>query len=184
MLKSIAAASPRLKARIAGVLYLFSLITAACTELFLHGKWNFVGGYIAIAGMAALTLLFYDIFKPVNRHLSFLAASFNFVALTFEALRWQPQGVNVALVCTGFYCIVIGYLMFKSKFLPQMLGVLMAFAGLAWLTFVSTRLANNLSPYNVASGILGEISVFVWLLAAGVNVERWQQQASAAGHWR
>jgi hypothetical protein len=35
--------------------------------------------------MIAVTLLFYDIFKPVNRRLSLLAASFNFVALTLEA---------------------------------------------------------------------------------------------------
>ena len=77
MMKRIAEASPRFKARIAGALYFFSLVTAAFTELFVRGRLNFAGGYIAIAGMVAVTLLFYDIFKPVNRGLSLLAASFN-----------------------------------------------------------------------------------------------------------
>jgi hypothetical protein len=36
-------------------------------------------------------------------------ASFNFVGLTFEALRWNPQGVDIALVFHGFYCLVVSY---------------------------------------------------------------------------
>lgn len=91
-MERIAEASPRFKVRIAGVLSLLSLVTAACTELFVRGKLNIAGGLIAIAGMVGVTLLLYGIFKPVNKSLSLLAACFNFVALTFEALRWQPQG--------------------------------------------------------------------------------------------
>jgi len=74
---------------------------------------------------------------------------------------------------------VIGYLIFKSTFLPRILGALMAFAGLAWLTFLSTRLTNYLSPYNLASAILAELSVMLWFLVMGVNVQRWKEQASA-----
>jgi len=60
----------------------------------------------------------------------------------------------------------------------------MAFAGLGWVTFLSAPLANHLSPYNLASGILGEGLVMLWLLVMGVNVERWKEQASAAGERR
>jgi hypothetical protein len=130
MMERIAEASPRFKARIAGALYLFSLLTATFTELVVHGRLNIAGGLIAVVAMVAVTLLLYDIFKPVNRGLSLLAASFNFVGLAFEALRLQPQGVNVAIVFTGFYCLLIGYLIFTSTFLPRILGALMAFAGL------------------------------------------------------
>ena len=133
--------------------------------------------------MIAVTLLFYDIFKPVNRRLSLLAASFNLVGLTFEVLQLQPQGVNIAMVFHGFYWLLIGYLIFRSTFLPRILGVLMAFAGLGWLTFLSPPLTNYLSPYNLASGLLGEGSVMLWLLVFGVNVQRWKEQASAAGDW-
>jgi Domain of unknown function (DUF4386) len=180
MMKRIAEASPRFKARMAGALNFFSLLTAGFTEIFVRGRLNFVRGYIAISGMVVVTLLLYDIFKPVHRGLSLLAGSFAFVGLTFEALRLQPQGVNIALVFHGFYCMLIGYLIFKSIFLPRVLGVLMAFAGLAWLTFLSNPLVNYLSPYNLASGLLGDVSVFLWLLVIGVNVQRWKEQASAA----
>jgi hypothetical protein len=63
MMKRIAEASPRFKARMAGVLYFFSLLTAGLTEAFVRGRLNYIGGYIAIAGMAAMTLLLYDMFN-------------------------------------------------------------------------------------------------------------------------
>ncbi len=180
MMERIAEVSPRFKARMAGALNLFSLLTAGLTETFIRGRLNFVGGYIAISSMAVVTLLLYGIFKPVNRGLSLLAASFAFVGLTFEALRWQPQGVNIAIVVHGFYCLLIGYLVFRSTFLPRILGALMAFAGLGWLTYLSLPLVNHLSPYNLASAILAELSLMLWLLVLGVNVQRWREQASAA----
>ena len=180
MIKRIGEMSPRFKARLAGVLCLFSLLTAGFTETFVRGRLNFAGGYIAIASMVVVTVLYYDIFKPVNRGLSLLAASLAFVALTLEALRLQPHGLNIAMVFHGFYCMLVGYLIFRSTFLPRILGGLMAFAGLGWLTYLSNPLVNHLSPYNLASGLLGEASVFLWLLVKGVNVQRWKEQASAA----
>src|SRR5580700_5607392 len=164
--------SPRFGARIAGALYLLSVVTAACTELFFRGRLNVAGGLVANAGMAAVTLILYTIFKPVNKRLALLAVFFNFVGLTFEALRLNPRGVDVALVFTGFYCLLIGYLIFRSTFVPRILGALMAFAGLGWV--------NYLSPYNLASALLAEASVFLWLLAMGVNAQRWKEQANAA----
>jgi hypothetical protein len=43
MMKRIAEASPRFKARIAGLLYFFSLLTAGLTETFVRGRLNYVG---------------------------------------------------------------------------------------------------------------------------------------------
>ena len=60
--------------------------------------------------------------------------------------------------------------------LPRILGVLMA---LGWPTFLSPPLAHYLSPYVLLSGI-GEAALGVWLLVAGVNAERWKEQARAA----
>jgi Domain of unknown function (DUF4386) len=179
-MERIAETSPSFKARMAAVLYFFSLLTAGFTETFAHGRLNYVGGYVAIAGMVAVTLISYDIFKPVNRSLSLLAVFFAFVGLAFEVFRWQPQGLNLDLVFHGIYCILIGYLIFRSTFLPRVLGPLMAFAGLAWLTYLSNSLVKHLSPYNLASGLLGDVSLFLWLLVMGVNVQRWREQADAA----
>jgi len=174
-------ASPRSKARIAGAIYVLSVLTAAFTEMFGRGGLNVAGGLIAVSGMIAVTLLFYGVLSPVNRSLCLLAASFNLVGLAFEALRLQPQGVNIAIVFDGFYCILIGYLVFTSAVLPRILGALMVLGGLGWLTFLSSPLANYLSPYNLAFGLLGEGSVCLWILLIGVNVRRWNEQASSAG---
>jgi hypothetical protein len=179
MLQRIAKASPRFKARVAGALYVLSFLTAAFTELLARGGLNFAGGLIAVLGMVVVTLLFYDIFKPVNRNLSLLAAFFGLVGLTFEALRLQPRGVNVAIVFAGFYCLLIGYLIFSATFLPRALGALMTLAGLAWLTWLSNPLVKHLSPYNLAAGALAELLVFLWLLVMGLNAQRWSDLASA-----
>ena len=179
MMERIAEASPRFKGRIAGALYLLSVLMAAFTELFVRGPLNIAGGLIAVTGMVAATLLFYDIFKPANRSLSLLAAFFGLVGLTFEALRLQPRGVNIAIVFSGLYCLLIGYLIFRSTFLPRVLAVLMAFAGLGWLSFLSPPLAHHLAPYNLACGLLGEGSVMVWLLVIGLNAQRWNELAAA-----
>src|ERR1700722_9062708 len=184
MMKRIAEASPRLKARIAGGLFLLLLLTATFTEFVVRGRLSFAAdlaaGAIEASCMIAVTLLFYDIFRPVNRGLSLLAASFNFVALTFELLQFLPRGVNIGLAFHGFYWILIGYLIFRSTFLPRILGAT-AIAGLCWLTFLSPRLTKYLTPYNLASAFLLEGLVMLWLLVMGVNVQRWKEQAGAAG---
>ena len=79
VMKRFAEASPRFKARIAGALYWLSVLIASFSELALRGSLNIAGGLIAVLGMAAMTLLLYDIFKPVNRNLSLFAAFFSLV---------------------------------------------------------------------------------------------------------
>jgi hypothetical protein len=80
MMKRIAEASPRFKARIAGVLSLLSLLAAVFGE-FIVRRFEIGADLVAVSGNIVVTLLLYDIFKPVNRRLSLLAASFNLVGL-------------------------------------------------------------------------------------------------------
>jgi hypothetical protein len=56
----------------------------------------------------------------------------------------------------------------------------MVIAGLGWVTYLSPVLAHEESPYNLASGLLGEGLVMLWLLVMGVNAERWREQADGA----
>ena len=170
-------ASPRFRARVAGGIYIFSLVTAAAGETLLHGWLNHAVGYIAIVGMVAVTLLLYTIFRPVNRNVALIAAAINLAGLVFEALRLNPRGVDIALVLAGVSCLLAGYLIFRSSFLPHILGALMALAGLCWITYLSPPLADYLSPWNVAVGVLAEVLVYLWLLVKGVNEQRWKEQA-------
>jgi hypothetical protein len=180
MMERIAEASPRLKARMAGLFYLLAILTGVFAVFIVHGRLGFVAELIAGACNIAVTLLLYGIFRPVNRSLSLLAAFFGLVVSIIGALEWHPQGVDIGLISLGFYCLLIGYLIFRSIFLPRILGALMVFAGLGWLASLLPPLANHLSPYIFAPGILGEVSLTLWLLVKGVNVQRWNEQASAA----
>jgi len=140
-----------------------------------HNK-AYTAGLLEIAGMVAVTFLLYAIFKFVNRSLALLAASLNLAAMIFEAQSVNPHGQDVGLVIHGVSFIVFGYLIFKSTFLPRVLGVLMAIAGLGWLTYLTTPFRN----YNLTICLVGEASVMLWLLVMGVNEQRWKEQASEA----
>jgi hypothetical protein len=88
------------------------------------------------------------------------------------------------MVFFGIYCVLIGYLIFRSTFLPRIVGALMACAGLGYLTLLYAPHADYLHPYNLAPGALGEPSLMLWLPIVGVNVERWKERASSIGEWR
>jgi hypothetical protein len=174
-----AEASTQFKARIAGVFYLLTFVTGIYALVFVSGR--LVANLIATVCYVAVTLLFYDLFKPVNKGVSLLAAFFSLagcVTGTQSLFHLATIPIN-NLVFFGFYCLLIGYLILRSTFLPRTLGALMALGGLGWLTFLSPELAKSLSPYNLAPGILGEGALTVWLLVFGVNVQRWNEQAHA-----
>jgi hypothetical protein len=176
-------ASPSIKAtrnaRIAGALYVLSVATAVIAEFFARGRFGLAGVFIPVFGYAAVTLLLYEIFRPVRRSAALLAAACGLVGLILEALQWQPGHVNVAMVLHGGYCLLIGYLMMRSSFLPRVFGASMIFAGLLWLLYLSPALAKEMSPYNTALGLLGEALPMLWLLAMGVRVEAQDAPARA-----
>ena len=103
-------------------------------------------------------------------------------ALALLFLRLHVQSTSVELVFFAFYDLLIGYLIFRSAFLPRMLGVLMALAGLGWLSFLSPPLVTALSPDIQILGFLAEFVLLLWLLIKGVNVQRWQEQAGTTGN--
>jgi Domain of unknown function (DUF4386) len=102
-------------------------------------------------------------------------------ALAQQLLDLNAQAGYIALVFFGVFQLLIGYLIFRSTFLPRILGALIALGGLGWLTFLSPPLATSLLTYLMVLGILAEVPLMLWLLVMGVNGERWNEQARAAG---
>jgi Domain of unknown function (DUF4386) len=101
--------------------------------------------------------------------------------LALLLLNLGVQVGDIALVFAGPFQLLIGYLIFRSTYLPRMLGVLVALAGVGWLLFLWPPLANSLLTYLEILGILGELPLMLWLLVMGVNAQRWQEQTSAVG---
>jgi hypothetical protein len=99
-------------------------------------------------------------------------------ALALLFLNLNAQVGSIALVFDGLFLFLIGYLIFRSTFLPRILGALVAFAGLGWLSFLSPPLANSLYTYIQVLGVLAEASLMLWLLVMGVNGQRWIERAS------
>jgi hypothetical protein len=102
-------------------------------------------------------------------------------ALAQLLLDLNAQAGYIALVFFGVFQLLIGSLIFRSTFLPRILGALIALGGLGWLTFLSPPLATSLLTYLMVLGILAEVPLMLWLLVMGVNAERWNEQARAAG---
>ncbi len=173
------------RARITGVVYLFYFLTAILGQAFVSRKLDTLGDAVNLSAYGLyilLTLLFYFLFKPVNRSLSLVAAFFSLVGCTVSILdlfHRAPAHVS-ALPFFGFYCLLIGALIYKSTFLPRFLGWLMVFAGIGWLAFLFPPVAEHLSLYIEILGILAEASLMLWLLLIGVNVPRWKKLADAA----
>ncbi len=216
--------STPLKARIAGLLYLLTIVTGILAQFLGNGlvvsgdptataanilghetqfRLAFVADFVMTASYIAVTGLFYEIFKPVNRSLSLIAALFSIVgcaalacsllfylavpvalaggsnfaafqanelqALATLLLKLNARAYDVALVFFGPYCLLLGWLIFKSGFLPRVLGLLMALAGLGWVTFVWPPLSSSLSPFNSLPGLIGEGSLALWLAIRGVG---------------
>jgi hypothetical protein len=186
MMKRIAEASKPPRGRITGAVYLLYFLTAIFAQ-FLVGRtlvlYSDTANLIAIACYVAVVLLFYDLFRPVSRSLSLCAALFGLAGCAITALgvfHLAPSHVSPILFF-GPYCLMIGYLILRSTFLPRTLGVLMMLAGFGWLAFLLPLLANHLSTYIKVLGILAEGSLMLWLLVFGVNVQRWKEQSSVAG---
>lgn len=170
-------ASPLAKARTAGVSWLLVFLAGTLALILGGGPVFAAANIIAPLCYVVVTVLLYDLLKPVNRSLSLLGALFGLAGCAISLLRLTPLIHLRDLVFFGLQCVLVGYLILRSTFLPRVFGVLMVLAGFGWLTFVSSSLVKALSPYNLIPGMLGEGALIVWLLVKGVNVQRWNEQA-------
>jgi len=105
-------------------------------------------------------------------------------ALALMFLKLNAYAYDTYLAFFGFWCILIGYLIFKSTFLPRILGVLLTISGLGWVIFLVPPIAHRLFPVIAGASALAEPSLELWLIVMGVNAQRWKEQASAAAEWR
>ena len=103
-------------------------------------------------------------------------------ALTYLAIKTHGYGFGIGLIFFGFECLIDGYLIFKSGFLPKTLGVLILIAGLCYLLnsfalLLSPALADALFPAVLLPPFIGESALCLWLIFRGVNLVKWNMQA-------
>jgi Domain of unknown function (DUF4386) len=233
--------SPLRIARTAGLFYVVTILAGLFAEIFVRGKLIVAGDAAATAhnilasetlfrlGFAAdlvggaayvvVTLLLYELLKPVNRPVALLAVLFSLVgsaigagstvahiapllllkgasylnvfntaqlqAMAYFSLKLHSQGYLVCLIFFGCYCLLLGWLIFNSTFMPRTVGVLIAISGAALLVnsfglFVAPPIGDAVNTYVLALDGLGEIALTVWLLVMGVNSAKWEARAAAS----
>lgn len=99
-------------------------------------------------------------------------------ALVLLFLNLHHAGYLIAQVFFGLWLLPLGYLVYKSGFLPKIIGVLLMVACFGYLLDV---LIFSLFP---AFGVMvseftfiGELLLLLWLLIKGVNVSKWEERA-------
>lgn len=229
-------ASPRVKARLTGLLWVLEgsaavlgqfvvrphLVVpddaaATANNILTHAPlyWlGFTAALVAVAFHLAYTVLVYDLFKPVSRNAALLTTFVSVVACTLQAvvgllylvpmlllggerylqvfsveqlqalaladLRLEAQAFDVYILFFGFFLVLFGYLVFRSTFVPRLIGALLILAGLGYMTLLAPPFAASLYPIYLAPDGLAEPALVLWLLVVGVNVQRWNEQAGRA----
>jgi hypothetical protein len=109
-------------------------------------------------------------------------------AAAYLSVQLFEHGFAICLVFFGFDCLTMAYLIVHSKFLPRLIGVLLVIEGLGYLInsfslFIAPALQARIFPYFAPTAI-AEVALCLWLLVMGVDVQRWNEQADAAGRLR
>ena len=100
-------------------------------------------------------------------------------ALARGPIRMFEYLFSVSLTFFGVFCALIGFLIFRSKFLPAILGLLMMAAGVTyWINSFRLFLALPI-PYLQWVTLVVELSLALWLVVVGVNEAKWRAQAGA-----
>ncbi len=168
---------------------------------------------IEMVSQTGMTMLFYELLKPVSRSGSLIAAVLGVVGCGIKALsrlfyvapaivlegrhylntfsaeqlhsiallfyNVNEMGAAIAVVFFGFSTLITGSLIIRSTYLPRVLGWFALVGGIGWLAFLWPPLGYRLNLYIAAVGILGSLATIVWMIAFGVNEERWTEQARA-----
>ena len=98
-------------------------------------------------------------------------------ALMYLFIKADGHGFGIGLIFFGCTCLVNGYLIRRSGFLPGTLGVLIQTAGVCYLTnsftlLLAPKVADMLFPAILLPAFIGELSLCMWLLVKGVNVQK------------
>ncbi|AGF53601.1 sll7047 (plasmid) [Synechocystis sp. PCC 6803] len=113
----------------------------------------------------------------------FGVAQLNSLSLLF--LDLHSYGYDLGLILFGVHCLILGYLIAKSLYLPKAIGYLVMAAGVTYLIGSYTRFlfpdfVGAVSPIYVVP-IVSELSLCLWLLIKGVDLERWREVTGSAG---
>ena len=92
------------------------------------------------------------------------------------------SGILVAQVFWGVWLLPLGYLAYRSEFLPRLLGILVIIAGTGYTVDVVVAILFPNSNVTISYfTLVGELLLPLWLLFKGVKVEEWLRVNNSGG---
>jgi hypothetical protein len=177
----IAAELVMMMASIALSVVLYVLIRRVHQELALLAL---VTNAVAIAVESAYAIQLLEALFPLGKS-AYLSAftPAQLEAMTALSMKSHVFGFGIALLLFGCFCLLMGYLLYTSRYFPKLLGVLFQLGGVAYLVngFVLVlvpRLAGRAFPL-MGLAFIAETSFALWLLFRGVRVEKWPAKDSS-----
>ncbi len=102
-------------------------------------------------------------------------------SLALWVMNLHADAYAISLVFFGFACLALGHLLYHSGFLPKLLGLLLALAGLCYLftsfaQFLDPPFAQTLFPVFFIPCFVGELAFAFWMLLKGVDLAKWRER--------
>jgi hypothetical protein len=138
-------------------------------------------------GINVLNLFFgLQLLKGASDVIALSADQLHDLALFF--FNAHGVGYTISLLFFGFSILILGYLIFKSGYLPKILGILLIVASLGYLVdgFANVLLINYADYADILGtvvfgpALIAELAVALWLLIKGVRVKEWRERALEA----
>jgi hypothetical protein len=108
---------------------------------------------------------------------SFTLAQQNQLIPLFAALH--DYGIAVVEIFWGLWLFPLGYLVYKSNFIPRFIGITLMIACFGYLANSNAMFFLSNHDFNIAIYTFwGELFITLWLLIKGINVDEWQKQAA------
>lgn len=90
----------------------------------------------------------------------------------------QGYGIQIVGIFFGLWLLPMGYLVFKSGYIPKIIGVFLVITCLGYLIdFLAFFLFPNFGVIISEYTWLGEVMMVSWLLIKGINIEQWEKRA-------
>ena len=107
------------------------------------------------------------------------------MAQAYLSIKLHNYGLGVGLIFFGFVCILEGYLIYKSRFFPKWIGILMQIAGACYLInslslLLAPGIANMIFPAILVPCFVAELSFSLWMIIKGINVQQWNKLVSVS----
>ena len=132
----------------------------------------------------ALTQLMYFSALPIQRNLQSFTPD-QAASLAQMSVKLYGIGSGVFMVFYGIATLLRGYLIYRSTYLPRVIGGLLVLAGIAFLikSFTLVLAHAYASDFLLVPVFLATVTLTGWLLLRGVDVAKWQEMTRANNAW-